>query len=211
VRLVEGTLTVVVADDHPLFRAGIVRALEEDPRFMVVGVAADGPAAERLIREREPMLALLDLRMPGRDGLEVLARLRHHEPPVAVVVLTSYTDASLVHSAMDAGAAAYVAKDSDRDEILDVLVDAALGRRRVVAGAPDAKAPRPRLSARERSVLALLNRGWSIDEISMLASMTPRTVEAHIANARRKLAAVTTSEAIASAEACGLLDPPRAP
>ena len=75
-------LTVVVADGHPLFRAGIVRALEEDPRFDVVGEAADGETAERLVRERLPALALLDLRMPGRDGLEVLARLRHHEPPV---------------------------------------------------------------------------------------------------------------------------------
>ena len=208
-RPVEGPLTVVVADDHPLFRAGIVRALEEDPRFLVVGEAADGYAAERVVCERCPALALLDLRMPGRDGLEVLARLRHHEPPVAVVVLTSYTDASLVHSAMDAGATAYVAKDSDRDEILEVLLDAALGRRRVVTGEVDAKAPRPRLSARERSVLALLNRGWSIDEIAMLASMTPRTVEAHIGSARRKLAAVTTAEAVAAAEAWGLLDPPR--
>ena len=200
-------LTVVVADDHPLFRAGIVRALEEDPRFAVVGEAADGETAERLVRERTPALALLDLRMPGRDGLEVLARLRHHEPPVAVVVLTSYTDSSLVHSAMDAGAAAYVAKDSDREQILGVLVDAALGRRRVLAGAPDAKAPRPRLSARERAVVAMLNRGWSIEEIAMLASMTPRTVEAHVASARRKLGAVTTADAIAAAEAWGLLDP----
>ena len=137
-----------------------------------MGEAADGPTAERLIREREPVLALLDLRMPGRDGLEVLARLRHFEPPVAVVVLTSYTDAALVHSAMDAGAAAYVAKDSDRHEILEVLVDAALGRRRVVTEAHEADAPRPRLSARERTVLAMLNRGWSVEEISMLASMS---------------------------------------
>jgi two-component system, NarL family, nitrate/nitrite response regulator NarL len=200
-------LTVVVADDHPLFRAGIVRALEEDPRFDVVGEAADGETAERLVRERTPKLALLDLRMPGRDGLEVLARLRHHEPPVAVVVLTSYTETSLVHSAMDAGAAAYVAKDSDREQILGVLVDAALGRRRVLAGAPNARAPRPRLSARERAVVAMLNRGWSIEEIAMLASMTPRTVEAHVASARRKLGAVTTADAIAAAEAWGLLDP----
>ena len=206
--LADGALTVVVADDHPLFRAGIVRALEDDPRFLVVGEAADGPTAERLIREREPVLALLDLRMPGRDGLEVLARLRHFEPPVAVVVLTSYTDAALIHSAMDAGAAAYVAKDSDRHEILEVLVDAALGRRRVVAEAHEAEAPRPRLSARERTVLAMLNRGWSVEEISMLASMTPRTVEAHVASARRKLAAVTTADAVAAAEAWGLLDLP---
>jgi len=203
-----GPLTIVVADDHPLFRAGIVRALDEDPRFVVIGEAADGTTAERLILERAPALALVDLRMPGRDGLELLARLRHHEPPVAIVVLTSYTDASLVHSAMDAGAAAYVAKDSEREQILDVLTDAALGRRRVVAGSHDARSPRPRLSARERSVLAMLNRGWSHEEIAMLASMAPTTVEAHIASARRKLAAVTTADAVAAAEAWGLLDAP---
>jgi two-component system nitrate/nitrite response regulator NarL len=203
-----GPLTIVVADDHPLFRAGIVRALDEDPRFVVVGEAADGSTAERMIVERAPALALIDLRMPGRDGLELLARLRHHEPPVTMVVLTSYTDASLVHSAMDAGAAAYVAKDSEREQILEVLMDASLGRRRVMADPHDATAPRPRLSARERSVLAMLNRGWSPEEIAMLASMTPTTVEAHIASARRKLAAVTTADAIAAAEAWGLLDPP---
>ena len=199
-------LTVVVADDHPLFRAGIVRALGEDPRFDVVGEAADGPTAERLIVEQSPVLALIDLRMPGRDGLALLARLRHREPPVAMVVLTSYTDATLVHSAMAAGAAGFVTKDSGRDEILEVLIDAALGRRRVVAAdAHDANAPRPRLSARERSVLAMLNRGWSHEEVAMLASMTPKTIEAHVASARRKLAAVTTADAIAAAEAWGLL------
>jgi two-component system nitrate/nitrite response regulator NarL len=142
-------LTIVVADDHPLFRAGIVRALDEDPRFVVIGEAADGPTAERLILERCPALALIDLRMPGRDGLGLLARLRHHEPPVALVVLSSYTDATLVHSAMDAGAAAYVAKDSEREQILEVLMDATLGRRRVVAAdSHDAQAPRPRACPR---------------------------------------------------------------
>lgn len=201
-------LTIVVADDHPLFRAGIVRALDEDPRFVVVGEAADGVTAERMIVERSPALALIDLRMPERDGLGLLARLRHHQPPVPIVVLTSYSDAPLVHSAMDAGAAGYVTKDSGRDQILDVLIDAVLGHRRVVAAdAHDAKAPRPRLSARERSVLTMLNRGWSIEEIAMLASMTPKTVEAHIASARRKLAAVTTADAIAAAESWGVLRP----
>jgi two-component system, NarL family, nitrate/nitrite response regulator NarL len=206
-----GPLTVVVADDHPLFRAGIVRALDEDPRFAVVGEAADGPTAEALIIERAPALAVIDLRMPGRDGLEVLARLRHHEPPVAIVLLSSYTDAPLVHSAMDAGAAGYVAKDSDREEILGVLLDAALGRRRVQAGGHGTTAPRPHLSARERAVLTMLNLGWSLDEIALLTSMPPRAVEAHLASARRKLAAVTTADAVAAAEAWGLLDsaPPK--
>ena len=135
-------LRVVIADDHPLFRAGIVRTLEDDPRFLVVGEAGDGAEAEALIRAHDPELALLDLRMPGMGGLELLARLRHRTPPVAVVVLTAYTDASLVRSAMDAGAAGYVAKDCDRAEILDVIADAAAGHRRVCVADP-AAAPWP--------------------------------------------------------------------
>jgi two-component system nitrate/nitrite response regulator NarL len=200
-------LEVVVADDHPLFRAGIVRALEDDERFVVVGEAGDGAAAEAMIRDRGPDLALLDLRMPGGDALQLLARLRHREPPVAVVVLTAYTDAGLVHSAMTAGAAAYVAKESDRDAILAVLAEAAAGRRRVLAGEParDAAPPQPSLSARERTVLSLLNRGWERWEVAMLAGMPLDTVDAHLANARRKLGAATTADAIAAAEAWRLL------
>jgi two-component system, NarL family, nitrate/nitrite response regulator NarL len=200
-------LRVVVADDHPLFRAGIVRALEEDDRFAVVGEAGDGETAEHMIFERNPDVALLDLRMPGLDGLQVLAGLRHHDPPVAVVVLTAYTHPSLVHSAMATGAAAYVAKDNDREEILKVLVDAATGRRRVLVEerVRDQQAPRPSLASRERIVLSMLNDGWSPEEIAMVGDMTPTTVNAHLVNARRKLGAVTTADAIAAAEAWGLL------
>jgi two-component system, NarL family, nitrate/nitrite response regulator NarL len=205
---VSGALRVVVADDHPLFRAGIVRALEGDPRFAVVGEAGDGLSAEQAIRECSPDVALLDLRMPGMDALQLLARLRHREPPVAVAVLSAYTDASLVHSAMAAGASAYIAKQCDRIEILDVLLDIARGRRRLWVGerAGDEEVPRPRLSARERSVLIMLNHGWDPLEIALLAGMTPEIVQAHVANARRKLGAATTADAIAAAVAWGLLD-----
>jgi two-component system, NarL family, nitrate/nitrite response regulator NarL len=203
----ERPLRVVVADDHPLFRAGIVRALEGDARFAVVGEAGDGVAAERMIHERAPDIALLDLRMPGFDALQLLARLRHREPPVAVVVLSAYTDRSLVHSAMAAGAGAFVAKESERDEILEILIGVASGRRQVHVGerTPDERAPRPRLSARERSVLSMLNRGWAPEEIAMLTDMTLKTLESHVANARRKLGATTTADAIAAAEAWHLL------
>jgi two-component system nitrate/nitrite response regulator NarL len=204
---IERPLRVVVADDHPLFRAGIVRALESDGRFAVVGEAGDGATAERMIQEHAPHLALLDLRMPGLDALQLLAHLRHHQPPVGVVVLTAYTDRSLIHSAMAAGAGAFVAKDSERDELLEILVDVATGRRHVHVGEQpgDERAPRPRLSARERSVLAMLNRGWDAEEIAMLAGITLKTLDAHVANARRKLGAPTTADAIAAAEAWGLL------
>jgi two-component system, NarL family, nitrate/nitrite response regulator NarL len=205
---VSGALRVVVADDHPLFRAGIVRALEGDPRFAVVGEAGDGLSAEQAIRECSPDVALPELRMPGMDALQLLARLRHREPPVAVAVLSAYTDASLVHSAMAAGASAYIAKQCDRIEILDVLLDIARGRRRLRVGerAGDEEVPRPRLSARERSVLIMLNHGWDPLEIALLAGMTPEIVQAHVANARRKLGAATTADAIAAAVAWGLLD-----
>lgn len=203
-----GALRVVVADDHPLFRAGIVRALEGDPRFAVVGEAGDGLTAEQAIRECSPDVALLDLRMPGMDALQLLARLRHREPPVAVAVLSAYTDASLVHSAMAAGASAYIAEQCDRIEILDVLLDIARGRRRVRVGdrVGDEEVPRPRLSARERSALIMLNHGWEPLEIALLAGMTPGIVQAHVANARRKLGPATTADAIAAAVAWGLLD-----
>lgn len=198
---------VIVADDHPLFRAAIVRTLEEDGRFAVVGDAGDVATAERMIREHAPDLAVLDLRMPGEDSLQLLARLRHVRPPIAVVVLTSYTDRTLVHTAMAAGATGYVAKDHDREEILDVLLDAAAGRRRVLVGesAGAAHYPRPRLTARERSVLSLLNRGWEREEVAMLERIAPSAVAAHLANARRKLGAATDADAIAAAEAWELL------
>jgi DNA-binding NarL/FixJ family response regulator len=126
---------------------------------------------------------------------------------VAVVVLTAYTDASLVHSAMAAGAAAYAAKDTDREEILELLVDVAAGRRRVLVDeAPEsAPPPRPRLTARERTVLSMLNHGYGAEELALLADMSVATVNAHVANARRKLGAVTAADAIAAAAAWGLL------
>ena len=197
---------MVVADDHPLFRAGIVRALEEDGRFLVVGEAADAATAELLIRERDPHIATVDLRMPG-DGMRLVARLRNRRPPVAIVVLSAFVDRSLVHSAMAAGAIAYVAKDADRAEIVEVLAGAALGRHRVLVGDEqgDETVPRPRLAARELMILSALERGWSRDELVMLTGMTARTIDAHLANARRKLGAATDADAIAAAEAWGLL------
>jgi len=199
---------VVVADDHPLFRAGIVRALAEDPRFVVLGEAADGEEAERLIHAWHPRIALLDLRLPRGDALQLIARLRHSESDVAAVVLTAYTDVSLVHCAMASGAVAYIAKYADRDTILDVLVSVAAGRRQVLVPGPSGAVagPRPRLSPRERSVLSMLNRGWEPEEVALMGNTTLKVVQTHVASARRKLGAVTTADAIAAAEAWKLLD-----
>ena len=108
---------VVVADDHPLFRQGMVRALEADGRFSVVGIGGDGAAALRLVRALVPDVALLDVRMPGRDGVEVVRALAAEGPDVPVVLLSAFNDGPLIAAALRAGAAAYVDKAEDRDAI----------------------------------------------------------------------------------------------
>jgi two-component system, NarL family, nitrate/nitrite response regulator NarL len=126
-------ITVIVADDEPHV-VHYLEALLQAEGFDVAGAAFDADGAVQLVNHMRPDVALLDLRMPGMDGLALLARLRHREPPVAVAVLSAYTDSSLVHSAMAAGACAYITKECDRAEILDVVFDVALGRRRVRIG-----------------------------------------------------------------------------
>jgi len=120
---------VVVADDHPLYREGIVRALLAHGGFDVVAETADGAEALRLIRELEPDLALLDVRMPGLDGVDVVHALALHGPDVPVVMLSAFTESQLVESALEAGAAGYLDKGEDRDLLCERL--AAIASRRV--------------------------------------------------------------------------------
>jgi two-component system nitrate/nitrite response regulator NarL len=121
--------TVVFADDHPLFRDGLARALSAHVRLELVGEAAEGVRALELIQELEPDLALLDLKMPGLDGLEVCRAVAAGSPPLRtrVVLLSAYVDPGLVARAMCAGAAGYLSKDASRTEICDALLEVAAG------------------------------------------------------------------------------------
>src|SRR4051812_1648247 len=121
-------LRAVVADDHPLFREGIVRALEASGAFSVVDQAPDGAAALALIRHRMPHVALLDVRMAGLDGIDVVAALARFGPPVPVVLLSALDDAEVVKAGLDAGAAAYLSKTADREAICREVADAAAAR-----------------------------------------------------------------------------------
>jgi two-component system nitrate/nitrite response regulator NarL len=115
-------IRVVVAEDHPLYRDGLVRAISSAPQLELIGEAGDGVEAERLIAETEPDVALLDVKMPGAGGIEVCERLAQRGLATRVVMLSAYLDPNLVARALEAGASAYLGKDVSREDICEAIV-----------------------------------------------------------------------------------------
>jgi DNA-binding NarL/FixJ family response regulator len=198
-------ITVVLVDDHPVVRAGMRAMLGLEDDITVVGEAASGEEALPLVAELRPTAVLMDLRMPGAGGVEATRRLRRHVPGVVVVVLTTYdTDADIL-SAVEAGAAGYLLKDTPPAQIAAALRAAAGGETvmgptvaaRLVASA---RAPATAaLSPRERQVLTLVARGLANAEIGLALHITEATVKTHLLRSFAKLdvsdrtAAVTTA------------------
>jgi two-component system nitrate/nitrite response regulator NarL len=127
-RMPPARVSVVVADDHPLFREGIERAVRERPELELVGAAADGREALARIRELAPQVAVLDLRLPGLDGLQVLNALTRDGVATRVLFLSASGDPELVYRAVQAGAAGYFRKEADREAILNGIAAVAAGR-----------------------------------------------------------------------------------
>ncbi len=198
-------LRIVVADDHPVYRDGIVRALETSGRFEVAGEAADGATAARVIAELRPDVALLDMRMPGLDALGVLRRLREQHIDVPVLLLTAFTQQEIVERVMDAGAAGYLSKDAPRDEILDALELAALGGR-VQETATGHAHGWPPLERAERALLQLLRDGWGVEELPALTGLDADEIDRHLLDAAVKLGTRHIHDTIERAAAHGLLE-----
>jgi two-component system, NarL family, nitrate/nitrite response regulator NarL len=206
---------VVVGDDHPLFREGVVRALSLSGAVSVVGEAEDGTAAFELIKQRLPDVALLDYRMPGMDGAEVAAAVRSRDLPTRVLLISANDDSAIVYQALQQGAAGYVLKDSTRTEIVQAVLDCAKGRDVVapslaggLAGEIRQRAAPsgPVLSAREREVLKGIARGQSIPAIAAELFVAPSTVKTHVQRLYEKLGVSDRGAAVAEAMRQKLLD-----
>ena len=207
---------VVVADDHPLFRDGIERAVRERPDFELIGAAADGREALALIRERAPRVAVLDLRLPGLDGFGVLNAVTRDGLPTRVLILSASGDAELVYRAVQGGAAGYSRKESDRQAILDAIAAVARGETVIEpglqAGVFDqirvraAHEDRPILTEREREVLALMADGRSGPQIADELIIALPTVKTHQARLYEKLGVSDRAAAVAEAMRRGLLE-----
>src|SRR4051812_17949290 len=183
-----GTITIVLADDHHVVRTGLRLLLDAEDGFAVVGEAADAEAALRSVFGHKPAVVVLDLNMPGElTSLEAIPQVRERSAGTAVVVLTMQDDPSFARSALQAGAAGYVLKDSANTELVEAVRRAAAGETYLAPrlGASLAAAPatstRPAddLTARELEVLRLIALGHTNAEMSKQMFLSVRTVESH--------------------------------
>ncbi len=205
---------VVVADDHPLFRRGIVRALESSGDFSVVGEAQDGAAALELIRSRMPDIALLDVRMPELDGVDVVGAIALHGPDIPIVLLSAFSDHALVTAGLEAGAAAYISKRSDRDAICQQLATIASAhcdfapRQLTASGGPvfgGSGHYAPRLTVQEHELLRLAGTGMSKLALERELELDEAQLRSRIASVRGKLDAETLGAAVERARALELI------
>jgi DNA-binding NarL/FixJ family response regulator len=187
-------IRVAVVDDHAIVRNGLVQLLSSDPELEVVGAVGDGAAAVSLCAELHPDVALMDLSMPGMDGVEATSRIVESAPGVQVVVLTSFVDRERVLAALDAGAIGYLLKDAEPEELLRGVHAAARGESpldpraaRTMLGAQRATGPLEELSEREREVLSLVAEGLPNKQIGRRLGISEKTVKAHLTHVFRTI------------------------
>lgn len=214
---------VVVADDHPVVRAGLTALLGSLPGIEVVGVAADGRAAVREVVLHRPDVAVLDLRMPDLDGFAATRELGRVAPGTAVLVLTMFDDDDSVFAAMRAGARGYVVKGAESDELGRAVRAVAAGEAifgpgvaqrvlRFFAAPPPVADPFPQLTGRERQTLDLLAAGLSNATIAARLGLSAKTVANHLSSIFAKLQVADRAAAMLRAREAGLGDrPPRSP
>ncbi len=210
-------IRVLIADDHMIIRQGLRLILETEEGFQLVGEAADGAEAVSLTAKLHPDVVLMDLRMPGMDGITAIERLQAGQPEVAVVILTTFNEDDLMVRGLRAGARGYLLKDTDRQTLFNTLRAAAQGETLLkpeIMGrllsqlnqlAPASPGGGLELSEREREVLAAVARGERSKEIALHLGITERTVKAHLSSIYNKLGVDSRAAAIAIAAQKGWL------
>jgi two-component system NarL family response regulator len=200
-------IRVLVADDFPLIREGMVRALEQDPAIEVVGQAGDGEEALRLAHELQPDVVVLDMRMPGLGGPVVLERLRTDQPDVRVLVVTASENPEQLLDAVAGGAAGYLSKRTTGEDLRQAVITTHGGgsvvepqlarhllREYSSSKRGDASQFRPLLGARELEILRLVAQGLTDNEIGAQLFISPRTVQNHLTRIREKTGVRRRSE-----------------
>jgi NarL family two-component system response regulator YdfI len=208
-------IRILVADDHLIIRQGLRLILETENDFELVGEAADGAEALRLCAETKPEVVLMDLRMPGMDGLTAIERLQVEQPGIAVVILTTFNEDDLMMRGLRAGAKGYLLKDTDRETLFNTIRAAQRGETllkpeviaRILSKASESNksGATTDLTERELEVLQAVAQGERSKEIAIRLGISERTVKAHLASIYNRLGVDNRAAAIAVAAQKGLL------
>ena len=209
------TIRLMLVDDHRMLREGLRRSLEEEG-FYVVGEAADGEAAVRLVPAAKPDVILMDVSMPDMDGVEATKRILQNSPEQRVVMLTMHADKDLIDQAIKAGAVGYLTKDCSIDEVIDAVRMAANGETALSPALAktmltevrkiDEKAAREEdrlVTKREEEVLQLIADGCSTPEVAQKLYISQKTVKNHLASIYQKLDARDRTQAVLQAVRMG--------
>ena len=207
-------IRVLIADDHEVVRDGLKLILETEEDFEVVGEAGDGAKAVQLAEELQPDVILMDLRMPGMDGLQAIEKIHSRFPEIAVVILTTYNEDDLMIRGLRAGARGYLLKDTNRQTLFDSLRAAARGEALFLPGViarvlnqppAEKRSENSILTEREVEVLKAAARGERSKEIALHLGIAERTVKAHLDSVYNKLGVDSRAAAVATAIERGIL------
>ncbi len=210
-------ISILLVDDHPLFRDAVKRVIEEHPDLLVIAETGDGAEAVRLATELQPTVAVLDIGLRGENGVFAVGRIRANSPRTAVLALTVHDDAEHVKAMLQGGASGFLTKDVLGGEIVEAIRCVARGDiylcpaalRHVVASAvtdaPSASASNPKLTHREIEVMALLAQGLSNREIAIRLSLSTATVKGHLEEIFSKLEVDSRTAAVTAALRLGIL------
>jgi DNA-binding NarL/FixJ family response regulator len=215
--MTDSPVRVILADDHTIVRGGVRRILESQPGIVVVGEVDSGDAAMEVVQRMVADVLVLDLKMPGRDGIEVLEYVKAHIPSLKVIVLTMHAGREYVARAVQAQADAYLLKDSAVQDLVTAVEQVMIGRSyfspaieqqmaELLSGDRPAGPDLQALTDREREVLQLIVRGLTTKEIATKFDISARTVETHRTNLMRKLGVKSVALLTQVAIREGLLD-----
>jgi two-component system nitrate/nitrite response regulator NarL len=208
-------IRVVVADDHPLYREGVVRALSASGQVEIVAEAEDGRDALAKIQEHRPDVALLDYKLPELDGVAVTHAIVREQLPTRVLLVSAFSDSGVVYKALETGAAGFVSKEARREQIVDAVLACARGENvvppEIAAGLVSEIRLRkqndtPALTPREQEILHLIAAGKSLPEIAKELYLGLTTVKTHVQHLYEKLGVSDRAAAVASGMRRGLIE-----
>jgi DNA-binding NarL/FixJ family response regulator len=202
-------ITCLIVDDHEVVREGLRLSLSRAPHVRVIGEASDGAGAVALVERRRPQVVIMDVRMPGMDGLEATKQIKERVPETAVLIFTAYSERSLLGRGLESGAKGYILKEAPHQTLLRAIEKVAAGEGYVdPALMPDflSKDRDDMLTTREREILQLLADGMSNADVAQRLFISQETVKSHVRHILAKLEADTRTHAVAIALREAIID-----